>query len=771
MYGFFYVDLSMKFLRIITIAIYFASIIGFCVAQPYHPTNGVLYNTALVPRIDIEIDPDSLALIFNNPYSDNEYHATFVFNDGSNVDTVMNIGFRLRGNTSRASAKKSFKVSFNTFEKGRKYYGVEKLNLNGEHNDPTVTRSHVFWQTAALSNVVASRSNHVALYINQDYYGLYVNVEHIDENFIKLRYNNNWGNLYKCLYPADLENLGTNANAYKLTAQGRRVYDLKTNVIQDNYTDLKNFVQALHAPISSNFQYNLEKQFNVNSFLRTYAFDVIAGNWDNYAGNTNNYYLYNDWQTKKINYLPYDADNTYGIDWLGKDWGTRNVYSWEVNSSNKYLITKLMSYNDYKDRFSFYLNKLISGATAFSQQQNRIDNIKNQVESYVVNDTYYTLDYGYTYADFINSYTQALGGHVDYGLKPYINTRNMQALGQLQLNQVAPLISEMRLLPFRPTTGDTIYVKALVEDELTGLNPILNYKYAQTTWLTANMYDDGLHNDDGIGDNIFGAILTPINTVDSLFYFITCTDAVNMTGREPRLYADTILIEMPYALSINEFMADNANVIADNFGEYDDWIEIYNAGPLVNSKQLFLTDDFLKPDKWQITSAMHNGFNLFWADDDESQGSNHTSFKLNATSDKIAITEFTGNSFRFLDSLSYGQQTTNTSMGCYPDGVKPIITLNSVTANQSNVVAVLQNLDNGIQLYPNPASTQVYLNNVSQVNNLQVFDITGRMVIQQTKSKLQNSIVLNIADLHQGNYYLKLFTDFGIVNTMFIKQL
>jgi hypothetical protein len=100
------------------------------------------------------------------------------------------------------------------------------------------------------------------------------------------------------------------------------------------------------------------------------------------------------------------------------------------------------------------------------------------------------------------------------------------------------------------------------------------------------MYDDGLHNDDGIGDNIFGAILTPINTVDSLFYFITCTDAVNMTGREPRLYADTILIEMPYALSINEFMADNANVIADNFGEYDDWIEIYNAGPLVNSKTI-----------------------------------------------------------------------------------------------------------------------------------------------------------------------------------------
>ena len=36
------------------------------------------------------------------------------------------MGFRLRGNTSRSSAKKSFKVDFNHFVPGRDFFGIEK---------------------------------------------------------------------------------------------------------------------------------------------------------------------------------------------------------------------------------------------------------------------------------------------------------------------------------------------------------------------------------------------------------------------------------------------------------------------------------------------------------------------------------------------------------------------------------------------------------------------------------------------------------------------
>jgi hypothetical protein len=54
-------------------------------------------------------------------------------------------------------------------------------------------------------------------------------------------------------------------------------------------------------------------------------------------------------------------------------------------------------------------------------------------------------------------------------------------------------------------------------------------------------------------------------------------------------------------LFINEFMADNDTTIADANGEYDDWIEIYNAGSTaINLSGMYLTDDASDPTKWMI---------------------------------------------------------------------------------------------------------------------------------------------------------------------------
>ncbi|MFZ2286241.1 MAG: CotH kinase family protein [Bacteroidales bacterium] len=142
-----------------------------------------LFVDTVVPRIDITVNPDTLAWIYANPSSDREFHAAFVFDNGRVRDTVDPVGFRLRGNTSRNSQKKPFKVSFNTFTPGGKYYGVEKMNLNGEHNDPTVMRSKVMWDILRKWNIAVPGANHVRVYINGNYYGLYINVEHIDEEF------------------------------------------------------------------------------------------------------------------------------------------------------------------------------------------------------------------------------------------------------------------------------------------------------------------------------------------------------------------------------------------------------------------------------------------------------------------------------------------------------------------------------------------------------------------------------------------------------------
>ncbi len=149
----------------------FIGISGF--AQELFPENGEVFRDDVVPSVRISIDGDSLQALYANPQSDHEYPAVFQFDNGSVNEIVENVGFRVRGNTSRSSAKKSFKVAFNSFDKNQKFFGLEKMNINGEHNDPSIIRSKLGWDICRHLEIPASRANHVRLYVNDEYWGPY----------------------------------------------------------------------------------------------------------------------------------------------------------------------------------------------------------------------------------------------------------------------------------------------------------------------------------------------------------------------------------------------------------------------------------------------------------------------------------------------------------------------------------------------------------------------------------------------------------------------
>jgi len=172
--------------------------------QLQHPEDGFVFDDSEVPRIDITISSSNLTNLYADPYSDNEYKALFIFTRNDSTEGPIEIGLRLRGNTSREKDKKAFRVSFNTFDRGGNFHKIEKMNLNAETNDPSLIRSMLSWHLFRYLGVPGSRSNHVLLYINDAFYGVYINTEHIDERFVKSRFGTNDGNLYKCLWPADL---------------------------------------------------------------------------------------------------------------------------------------------------------------------------------------------------------------------------------------------------------------------------------------------------------------------------------------------------------------------------------------------------------------------------------------------------------------------------------------------------------------------------------------------------------------------------------------
>lgn len=438
---------------------------GSVSGQDRFPDSGPLFDNNTIARVDIAIPPDSLARILEegNEQSDHEYMATFTFTRGDYQETIDSVGFRLRGNTSRYSSKKSFKVSLNTFIPGQKFQGVEKINLNGEHNDPSISRALLSWHLFRQAGVPGSRANHVRLYINGQYRGLYINVEHIDEEFVDLRFGNNNGNLYKCLWPADLVYRGTDPDAYKFGNDGRRAYELKINEETDDYSDLANFIGILNNATPDILPLELNRVFNINAYLKYLAVEILAGHWDAYSYNKNNYYLYFNEGTRKFEFIPYDPDNTFGISWSDDDWSERNIYDWSKHGEPRPLTRRILQNQVYRDRFSFYLDQLLTTAYSNTILDPLLDSIREQILGAAADDLFRTLDYGYSYQDFYNSFEQAAGAHVRRGIKPFISTRSSSAREQLDLHPVDPIITF--LYATQPELSENAEVRFLVEDD------------------------------------------------------------------------------------------------------------------------------------------------------------------------------------------------------------------------------------------------------------------------------------------------------------------
>lgn len=724
-------------------------------AQWHKPPEGPVFNDNNIIRIYITVDPDSLAemLAYENLESYHEYPAIFNFQDVDTKDTVDNVGFRIRGNTSRFSAKKSFKISFNTFTDGGDYYGLEKINLNGEHNDPSIIRSKLCWDILYDFNVPATRSNHVELYINNEYYGLYMNVEHIDEEFVESRFGNKDGNLYKCLWPSDLVYQGQNQMYYE------EIYELKTNTETNDYSDLINLIDVINNTSLANLPSELEKVFNINNFLKFHAVEVFTGHWDSYSYLKNNFYLYHNTATGKLEYIPYDMDNTYGIDWFNIDWANRNIYNWSNDGEYRPLIERLLQIDIYKDRYSYYLNQLIENIVNEDILIPKIENIKNMISHAAEEDLYRTYDYGWSYADFNNSYYNAVSSdHVTYGLIDYIETRLESIENQINITNIDPIIyyTENSL----PTLNADIFISALAEDETNNLDIELFYNY--------NSFESSLMMN-RIGDNQMDIYQGSINITEpgTLDYYIVATDSNNNTTRYP--VSGEISINIPNeattGLYINEFMAGNTVTYSDEFGDYDDWIELYNAG----STDIWLGDYYLSdnndiPNKYKLPNENLGAgeFLIIWADGELDQGIYHADFKLSKDGEEVLLSKLENSNYVTIDYIAFGQIESDISFGKLPDG-NGIPGLLNPTPGSANMILVIPEQENKfvVKAYPNPFVDELLIESNTIIESINIISIYGQLVYQDIAESKNVKLVLNVSP---GIYFIRAIDEFGKEN-------
>jgi hypothetical protein len=735
-----------------------------------------IFSDQSLPEIYIQIASDSLDQLLQeqNWYSDHEYPATFIFLREGVADTVQQIGFRIRGNTSRASAKKSFKVSFNTFQAGRQYNGLDKLNLNGEHNDPSIIRSKLSWDIFGKLGFTAPRANHVKLFINGEYYGLYINVEHIDDEFIQKNFLSDEGNLYKCLYPADLTYRGRQVEAYKFEDNGRRIYDLKTNEEADDYNDLANFIIFLNTSSDSQFENEIEDYINVDGVLRWMAVDILTANWDNYWFLKNNFYLYYDPATQRFEFIPYDYDNTFGIWWEGilpgTDWGRRDFIEWGHPYEERPLTTRLLSVEKYQKRLHYYIDQTIK--TAFNETWlfSEIDRLKALTEEAAEEDLYRTYDYGFSIEEYHDSFDSALGRHVTYGIKPYISTRVESAMGMLQVENIHPVVREVNHEVVSSESERKLQLDLHLIDE----SDLEFTIYVNDEEVTNQVSLSTLDRIDPHDRRYRLEFIVP-ESIEELSYFFNVTDAEGLTSRYPHNPQKTVQLNLKTSKSpilINEFLADNETGIQDESGKFEDWIELYNSSDsLISVSGYFLTDDLSTPSKWALpdTTIEPKSYLLIWADNDDEEGPLHTNFGLSNNGEEIGL--FYSDDFILVDSVRFGPQSDDISYGRREDGGPDFVFFETPTPGAQNQSATSLHTDSELptefflsQNYPNPfnPSTSIHYSIPKKTHvTLTIFSITGQRVaelVNKTQAAGHYEVSFDASNLSTGTYLYRLST-------------
>lgn len=434
----------------------------FIFAQIPQPSYNQAFLQNEVATVFINIDSDSLNLLLGDSlYSGHEFMAAISYQSSLGTVFYDSIGFRARGNTSLSSQKKSFKIDFNRFVSAQKFEGLEELNLNGEHNDVSIMRSFLAQHLLRAAGLAASRTSYVKLYVNNEYKGLYINVEHLDDEFLDLRFPTEAnGNLWKCFYGADLTWWGSNPSSYQA------VYELKTNKDSANYTALLNFINVLNNVPSVYFPCAIQEVLDVDLFLRNIALEILMGQWDGYAYNKNNFYLYQREGDSKMVYLSYDLDNTFGIDWFNINWALRNVYAWSPGNQARPLYTKLMAVPYFKDRFTFHMLDILNTIWNVSQLQLLLEEKQQLISPAALLDDYKGLDYGFTDQDFLEALQQTWGAHVKSGIIPYLQNRKQSALSQLMpyVGLTNPCISNVDELCQEP--GKLLFVSDILGREI-----------------------------------------------------------------------------------------------------------------------------------------------------------------------------------------------------------------------------------------------------------------------------------------------------------------
>lgn len=383
-----------------------------------------IYDIDAIPEITVEVplvEWNKFLGYFDMNKDNEEYvQGKFTFKKNGTVEALDNIGFRLKGNTSRRRPEglvgqnhnasnpdwhhASFTVSFKKFNKTQLFHGAEKVILKWFKDDAMYAREVFCYDLFEKFGVwTAPQTSYCRLTIKVNggaapaYFGVYQLIEPVDDTYLANRssFFGASGNLWKANWSASFNDpssslMGIENVTLNPATSYTPVYDYKSSKSNLNAakSQLQDFINNIKNKNGDDFKSYISQKMDIDLFLKTYAVNVAVGMWDDYWNNSNNFYFYFD-PNGKFYFIPYDYDNTLGTSMLMPDAGIQDPIQWGQSQSNP-LVAKIISFPEYRAKYVKYLNDLIDPKydlfySKYSQQ--RIQTWQSKIAAYISNDT------------------------------------------------------------------------------------------------------------------------------------------------------------------------------------------------------------------------------------------------------------------------------------------------------------------------------------------------------------------------------------------------
>ena len=607
------------------------------------------------------------------------------------------VGVHFRGTSSYftvRSEKKSFNIAVDYGEDGQRLYGYKTLNLLNGHVDGSFLRE-VLYNRISRDYIPAMKTNFVKLVINGENWGVYINLQQYNKDFLAEWFDTKAGIRWK-VGPGRggaLTYAGEDPTAYQET------YQLKTNGVEDPWTDLIALSKMLNETTSdAELREHLPSKLNIDQVLWQLAVSNVFMDDDGYIHKGGDYAIYQD-VNGRFHLVPHDNNESlrFGRGGRGgRGGGPGGSWSWgdlengmvspvtHEGNAERPLINRLLSNPAWRARYLAHVRTIVNEWLDWELLEPIIKEYQTIIDAEVQQDDKKL----YSYQDFTTN--------VPEDLKRFVTQRREYLRNHPELNKPTPKIRDVdirRAVADQPTVVSVLTQPAKIGDNsITAPDSVLLYyspdRHAVFKQITMTKEEES-----------FVGHIPAFPAGTTVYYYIEA-NAVKTHGTttfspaRAELGAAEYRVNVPVVkespIVINELMASNTKSLTDPQGQYEDWLELHNlTNKTVNLSGMYLTDKVDNPKKWAFpenTTIPAHGYLLVWLDEDGNAESGlHANFKLSRNGEIVMLVDANTRGNRVLDQVAFEKQEKDVALGRWPNGsgtLKPIQT----TPGKENVL-------------------------------------------------------------------------------------